>query len=275
MFCEFPQLIPAQKYWQVKYSQAPTEMNLTLVAFHGSKPDPLLQLVAALQTALYSELGPAFSPYAMEQVHATILGLEGWRVGVEAFNDHVLEISGRSAAMDLRGLLQFIVDAPPFQIRIGGFNAVSSYPFTSRGMHPYTRSFVLNGSSAVLIGWPVAGDAYPMTLDALRREGKRYNVLHKYYQKEGDIDNDLFLVLGRVDRSLVSDEKAEFVQGRLRKLLAGQKPLDLPVRADDFSVVAYTDPQLPIASSMRYSLPDALTRVGELMQLYCDYSQMQ
>jgi hypothetical protein len=250
-------------------------MNLTLVAFYGSKPDPLMQLVDPLQTALYAELGPAFSAYAMEQVHATILGLEGWRVGAEAFNAHIIQVCAGSAAMDLRGLLHFMQAVPPFHIRIGGFTYAGRYPFTSRGTHPYRRSFAINDSSAVMVGWPVAGESYPMTLDTLRRDCRQYNVLHKYYQKQGDIDNDLFLVLGRVEHNLVSDEKAEFVQGRLRQLLADRKPLDLAVLADDFSVVAYTDPQLPIASSVRYSLPDALTRVEELMLLYGEYSQIQ
>lgn len=253
----------------------PKETNLTLVAFYGSKPDPLVQLVDVLQAVLDYELGPAFSPYAMEQVHATILGLEGWRVGAEAFNAHMVQVTPASAAMDLRGLFRFIMDTHPFQIRIGGFANASRCPFTSRGMHPYIRSFALNGSSAVMIGWPVTGDTYPMTLDSLRRDCRQYNVLHKYYQKEGDVDNDLFLVLGRVARRLVSDEKAEFVQGRLRQLLAGREPLDLPVLANDFSVVAYTDAQLPTASSVRFSLPEALSRMEELMLLYSEYSQIQ
>ncbi len=250
-------------------------MNLTLVAFYGSKPDPLVQLVDTLQTALRSELGPAFSPYAIEQVHATILGLEGWRVGEEAFNAHMVEVTPASAAMDLRCLLRFMQALPPFQIRIGGFTAESRIPFTSCGMHPHTRSFALNGSSAVMIGWPVTGDTYPMTLDSLRRDCRQYNVLHKYYQKEGDVDNDLFLVLGRVDRKLVSDEKSEFVQEMLRQLLAGRKSLDLPIHPDDLSVVAYTEAQLPPGSSVRYSIPDALTRVEELNLLFSEYSQIQ
>ncbi len=54
-------------------------MDLTLVAFHCPKPDPLSQLVDYLQVNLYSELGSAFSPYAADQVHATMIGLEGWR----------------------------------------------------------------------------------------------------------------------------------------------------------------------------------------------------
>jgi hypothetical protein len=211
----------------------------------------------------------------MEQVHATILGLNGLRAGAEAFNAHMEKVSARSAAMDLRGLLRFMQSASPFQIRIAGFSSAGRYPFTSRGMHPYVRAFSINDSLAVMVGWPVAGVSYPMTLDSLRQDCRKYNVLHKYYLKERDIDNDLFLVLGRVERRLVSDEKAEFVQGRLRQLLAGRKPLDLLVLPNDFSVVAYTDPQLPIAGSVRFSIPEALTRMDELMLLYKEYSQIQ
>lgn len=244
------------------------EMNLTLVAFHGSKPDPLAQLVDVLQVALHSELGPAFSPYAMDQVHATILGLEGYRVGVDVFHAHMLQVFPGSLEMDLRDLLRFAQDLPPFLVRIGGFIAAGDYPFTSRGLHPYARSFSMNRSSAVMVGWPVAGDAYPMTLDSLRKACRRYNVLHKYYQKEEDVDNDLFLVLGRVERESISMQKVEIVQGILRQLLANREPLDLLLRSEDLSVVAYSDPQLPMESSVRYSLAEAFDRVEELKLLY-------
>ena len=89
------------------------------------------------------------------------------------------------------------------------------------------------------------------------------------------MDNDLFLVLGRVERKLVSTEKVEYVQEILRQLLAGRKPLYLSIRPDDLSVVAYTDTHLPIASSVRYSIPDALTKLDELNLLYSEFSQIQ
>jgi hypothetical protein len=258
----------------MKYNQAPIEMNLTLVAFYGSKPDPLLQLVDDLQTFLHSELGSAFSAYTIEQVHGTILGLDGWRVGEEAFNAHMVQASAGTAAMDLRGLFHLMQALPPFQIRIGGFTDTVCYPFTSRGMHPYIRSFSMDDSSAVMVGWPVAAGSYPMSLDILRRDCRQYNVLHKYYRREGDIDNDLFLVLGRVDRRVVSEEKVEFVQAKLRQFLADQKSLDLTVLPSDLSVVAYTDVTLPIASSVRYSFPEALNMVQELTLLYHEHSQI-
>jgi hypothetical protein len=249
-------------------------MDLTLVAFHGPKPDPLSQLVDLLQTSLDSELGSAFSAYALDQVHATMIGLEGWREGAEVFNASAVHASVHSFAMDLRSLFLFLLEMSPLHIRIGGFASASVYPFTSRGLHPYTRSFTLNGLLAVTMGWPVAGESYPLTLDTLRRECMRYHVLHKYHRKADDIDNDFFLVLGRVKPGMVSEEKAGSVQNHLRKLLSEREPLDILVRADDLSVVAYVDTQLPIASSLRYSLPEAPSRVEELKLLMPAGSRM-
>ena len=58
------------------------------------------------------------------------------------------------------------------------------------------------------------------------------------------------------------------MQGALRQLLAEQEPLDLVVQPDDLSVVAYIDLELPIATSVRYSLVEALVRVEELKLCY-------
>lgn len=243
-------------------------MNLTLVAYYGTKPDPLKQIIRLLQTALGSGLGPGFFPYAVDQVHATIVGLEGWRDGAEVFNSNTAQAASRHSAMNLHGLFQFMQGMPPLHIQIGGYSPSSNYPFTSRGLHPYLRSFSLNGTLAVMMGWPAADSAYPMTLDALRRRGRQYGILHKYHWNETDVDNDLFLVLGRVERKFVSEEKAETMQGALRQLLADQEPLDLEIRSEDISVVAYMDTQLPTASSVRYSLSEALASVDTLKHLY-------
>jgi hypothetical protein len=242
--------------------------NLTLVAFYGPKPDPFVQLVDTLQTTLHSELGSAFSAYMREQVHGTIIGLEGWREGMEVFNSNTSLVSGEYSAMDLRGLFDFMNRMPPLHIRMGGFAALGIYPFTSRGMHPYLRTFAFRDALAVMMGWPVAGDSFPLTLDLLRRECGRYNVLHKYHHTKDDIDNDFFLVLGRVDRIAVSEEKIEYVQGIIRQVLADRAPLDLLMRPENLSVVAYSDTQLPIAGSIRYSIVEAQTKIEELKLLY-------
>ncbi len=245
-------------------------MNLTLVAYYGSKPDPLARLVQLLQSALDSELGSAFSAYALEQVHATIVGLEGWRIGTEVYHSNAAQAFGCVHAMHLPGLFQFVQGGPAFCIRIGGFVADGLYPFSSRGLHPLTRSFALRDSLAVIMGWPVAGTSYPMTLDSLRRGCRRYNVLHKYHQKENEIDNDFYLVVGRVDRNAMSSEKIEYTQDFIRHLLAETEPLELLVGPENLSVVAYTDSHLPVSSSLKYSLGDALAQVEDLKLLYSE-----
>jgi hypothetical protein len=249
--------------------------NLTLVAFYGPKPDPFVQLVDTLQTTLHSKLGTAFSAYMRQQVHATIVGLEGWRAGVEVFNSNRAPASSKHSAMDLRGLFDFMQQMPPLKIRIGGFDALGIYPFTSRGLHPYIRSFAFRDAQAVIMGWPVAAASFPLTLDLMRRECRRYNVFHKHHRLKDDIDNDFYLVLGQVDRNAVSEEKVEYVQKILRQLLADRTPLDLLMRPEDLSVVAYSDTQLPIAGSVRYSLAEAQTKIEELMLLYEERATVQ
>lgn len=246
------------------------EMDLTLVAFYGSKTDSVAQLVETLQTELRSHLGAAFSAYELEQVHGTIVGLEGRRAGTAILNTNLSHKTGEPRAVNLGGLLRFLIDTPhlPLRIRIGGFDHSRAYPFDSRGFHPYFRSFALRGPVAVAIGWPVEGDTYPMALDALRRQCTDYNVLCNYHKEAGDIDNDFFFVLGRVDRESVTKDKAESLQNALRQLLSEREPLDIVVGRDQLSIVAYVDTQLPVASSVRYSLVQALAEVEELKRLY-------
>ena len=118
------------------------------------------------------------------------------------------------------------------------------------------------------MGWPVADESYPLTLDSLRQECRRYNVLHKYYQNEDDIDNDFFLILGHVALGSVADKIVEQVQDALRQHLASAEPLDLVIKPEELSVVAYTDTQLPAGDSVRYSLADAYDKVQDLTLLY-------
>ena len=244
-------------------------MELTLVAFHGSKPEPLAELINLLHSALDSQLGSAFIGYTIDQVHATIIGLEDRLDRPEILN--AVDVNNVSSAINLEGLFLFLQEIPPLHIQMGGYSSLNTYPFTSRGLHPYIRSFAINGTLAVSMGWPVAGELYPMTLDSLRRDCKQFNALHKYHNQTGDIDNDFFIVLGHVDPESVSQEKAASVQDALRQLLAELEPLDLVVQPDDLSVVAYIDSELPIETSVRYSLVEALARVEDLKLLYLEH----
>ena len=245
-------------------------MNLTLVALYGPKPRALANWVSAIQTELIKQLGDAFTPYALDQIHATFVGLEGYRTEAGFLNSNLLDTEGVSHPMDLKGLFHFLLKTPilPLNIRIGGFRRSETYPFTSRGQHPYTRSFTLGRSEAVVIGWPVNKDNHPMPLDHLRRCCIGYNVLHKYHQTVSDIDNDLFLVLGRFSRDSISPDEYAAAQNYIRELLSLYQPLDFSIGVEALSIVAYTDRSLPIPSSYSFPLDGVLDKFESLVSYY-------
>ena len=238
-------------------------MNLSWVALYVPKPQALANLVLEIQAGLSDQLGDAFSPYAMEQIHATLVGLEGHRTEAGILNSNLLETGGAPGPMDLDGLFRFLLNTPllPLKIRIGGFRRHAAYALTSRGQHPYARSFVLNRQEAVVIGWPVSHDKYPMSLDRLRRHCMDYNVLHKYHQGEADVDNDLFMVLGRLRRERISPEEHIYVESSMRALLSSRQPLDFSIGVETLSVVAYDDRSLPTSLSRNYPLSQYKTRL--------------
>ena len=235
------------------------ELNLTLVAFYGTKPPAMSGLFRTLQSELQHLLGEAFTAYDMEQVHSTLVGLEGRRSENGIRNTNFFNATGKCIAMDLEGLFNFFLDTPllPMQIRIGGFERSRTYPFESRNLHPYVRSFSISHQHAVVMGWPTAGETYPILLDNLRRQCFNYNVLHKYHTGPGAIDNDLYFVLGRIDSAMITEEKAVTAQQRVRKLLAAREPFDTQIGPAQISVVAYRDRQLPRSSSSAYTLAEA------------------
>jgi len=72
---------------------------------------------------LTEQLGSGFKPYALEQVHGTIIGLEGARVGTHIHNENFRRLRGTERLIDFRGLLHFlrIWAEPDWNVRLGGF----------------------------------------------------------------------------------------------------------------------------------------------------------
>src|SRR5262245_61383548 len=83
-------------------------VNLTLVAYYGDKPEPLGALLGELQDCLQDYLGDAFRPYALAQVHATIIGLEGTPEGSRVINTNYLQLRAQHRSMDLRKALAIV-----------------------------------------------------------------------------------------------------------------------------------------------------------------------
>lgn len=245
-------------------------MQVTLVAYYGDKPSVIEALIRSLQEELGHQLGSAFEPYGVEQVHATLIGLEALREGPEILNLNFKELRGERRPMNLVELLGFIdkTSRLPFEVQIGGFSPATAYPFTSRAEHPYYRSFSLQGAVAVAMGWPVSGKIYPRHLDSLRRCFNDYSVLHQYHRSSSDLDNDFFFVLGRVARSLLTECQVQDMQDALREKCAAMAPIRVTVGREFLSLALYEDPQLPWGCTESISLDKANAELARITRAY-------
>jgi hypothetical protein len=223
--------------------------QLTLVAFYGEKPPELHRLLDVCQKRIAEALGSRFSPLAVHQIHATIVGLE--RLHEPGLKNRAMaRYRGAGRDMDIPGYLEELLRGSylPFQVRFGGFGAGDD-PFRSRGERPFQRSIFLEDDKAVLIGWPVRAGAYPDTLERLRRRAQVYHILHAYHRTAEDRDNDFYLRLGTVDaRSVTAAERAS-VERRLRDELSRAGMTVLEVGVWNLCLAAYDDETLPPGST--------------------------
>ena len=250
--------------------EIPGRMAVTLVCYYGEKFPELIDLVRELQDILAKYLRSSFRSYQLEQVHGTIVGLEGRRVGVKIRNLNSAEI-GTTSEMDPLALLSFLrsPEFPSIQVRIGGYRHHQDYPFESRGMHPYLRSFSIQGEIAVAMGWPVLKSHFPNSLDELRWQfDSRLGIRHKWHKKPGDKDNDFFFVLGRIDHRVVNAVRIQQAVEQIRLFLAGLDGIIVPISADTLQVVGYLDPQLPRETSCWFNVKDSTLTPERLLNLY-------
>jgi len=238
-------------------------MQVTLVTHYGEKPDDLAALILNCQELLSLRLASSFRPYQLEQVHGTIIGLEGHQQSGRLLNRN----SGEQ--VDPKALLRFLrKQFPSIDIRIGGFNDWANYAFQSRGTHPYLRSFSIQGKIAVAMGWPVQGDAFPNSMDDLRWKFCRdLGLRHKWHNTEDAVDNDLFFVLGRVEESIRAD-RLHHAMTEVRAFLSSLDGLFVRIEKDTLRVVAYMDEQLPLETSSVYSVDDPLLTPDRLLSYY-------
>ena len=182
-------------------------MQLTFVSHYGPKPAPFVEKIRLLQSMIAEQLGGRFEPYTVEQVHGTVIGLEGARFETRIRNENSA-FRGTERFIDFQGLLDFLRTRPEFDwdVRIGGYDLACDYGFTSAGQHPFLRSFSIRGEIAVAMGWPQSLGTVVPSLDELRRAFQQFGALHKWHQCESDVDNDFFFVLGRVSPDTESEQ---------------------------------------------------------------------
>ena len=179
---------------------------ISAVAFYGPKTGRLRELLTGVQALIAEHVGAGFRPYTLEQVHATLIALNGVREGGTIVNEYLLEHAGVRREMDLPRVMDILARrfAVPLRVRIGGFRPDQPVPFTSRGQHLAERTFSVQGEAFVLMGWPagsLAGVEGPARtrrpLDELRREMNAAGVLHRYHARPADVRRDQALHLGK------------------------------------------------------------------------------
>ena len=211
---------------------------ISAVAFYGPKTGRLRELLTGVQALIAEHVGAGFRPYTLEQVHATLIALNGVREAGTIVNEYLLEYAGVRREMDLPRVMDILTRrfAAPLRVRIGGFRPEAAVPFTSRGQHLAERTFSVQGEAFVLVGWPtdsLAGAG--MALDELRREMNAAGALHRYHAGPGDVDNDLHLVVGH-HAGAPAGALARATAAVRDKLAAD--PADLAIGLSDVKIVA-------------------------------------
>jgi hypothetical protein len=266
-------------------SQGEMMRQVTLVALYGEKPTALSELIIACQKQISAHLGNNFQPYEIEQVHATIVGLE--RVsGSGSFNLNFARHRNQEKLMDLAGLLSLIRTSSgiPFHVQIGGFEK-RDYPFTSRGEKPCDRSFSIQGNKLVLMGWPIGGSLltkatinpgkssskspiYPTVIDDFRLAAQNFNILHTYHRKPTDVDNDFYFRIGLLQHNSLTPQLKETVEKTLREFLSNIEPIIVEVKRSQLCIAAYTDETLPTRSTQVWSVDNIKVTADLIENLY-------
>lgn len=244
------------------------EAQLTIVAHYGSKPTALISIISTLQDKLAEFLGSSFRAYDLEQVHGTIIGLEGLLTERGVLNRWFKENLDEERFMMPDKLLKFLrsEDIKDIELKIGGWHPHYEYGFKSRGQHPFLRSFSIRGEIAVAMGWPIKNGNYSDSLYQLRVDFEKVNVLHKRH-KEGYKDNDFFFVLGRINKGRINPWALERTLIEMRYILA-EIDERIKVGKDVISIVAYIDHQLPLATSKSFSLDDQVLTPKNINLIY-------
>ena len=103
---------------------------ISVVAFYGPKTGRLRELLTGVQAVIAEQVGGDFRPYTLDQVHATLIALNGVREGGTIVNEYLLEHAGERREMDLPRVMDILARrfATPLRVRIGGFRPEQAIP---------------------------------------------------------------------------------------------------------------------------------------------------
>lgn len=245
------------------------EMQLSIISHYGEKSLELINLISMLQSKLSESLGFAFKPYEMDQVHGTIIRLEGTFTDKGILNKWFKENRHEDRYMKPERLLEFIKSdkIKEIDIKIGGYRIHKDYGFESRGQHPFLRSFSIQGDIAVAMGWPIENGNHVDALYKLCSQFEEVDVLHKWH-KEGYEDNDFFFVLGRLSKKYVNPLALQRTSEKIRLIMAGIDE-QITIGKNTMTIVAYIDTQLPTTTSRAFRFDDRNLNPQLVNNLYC------
>jgi len=243
-------------------------VQLSLVSHYGKKSDSVSDLIVMLQDRLSGTLGFAFKPYGIEQVHGTIIGLEGVPSDKGIINRWYLDNQQEERIVDTEKLIRFIQSdkIEDIEIKIGGWEPHAHYDFYSNSQHPYMRSFSIQGEIAVAMGWPFDSGQYSERLYKMRKRFEEINVLHKW-NKHDYRDNDFFFVIGRVLKKYADPLVFQQLANEIRILLSGVDERII-IGKDTISLVAYVDARLPLDTTRSFDLRDPMLTSALIDRLY-------
>lgn len=222
--------------------------GLTVVAFYGEKPDDLTFLLCELQQLARRHCGNRLRLRPLHDVHATILGI----VDPQSSDTPPLVVlhEATQSSLNVAGYLESVrrrLDTEQHEFRVGKYRPGADYGLQSRGQPLWDRSFVVNDTQIVAIGWPWCSGTVCTMLDEMRRDAERFGLRHKYHRAVGDVDPDGYMVIGDLTDKL-SPREATRLEDAGRDFLA-EHSARLSFRADSVWVVRYYDNRLPQATS--------------------------
>jgi hypothetical protein len=261
------------------------DTQVTVISLYGEKKREFATLIAQCQQTVTEAVGNAFQPYKTEQIHATVIGLER-QSGTALGNRNFAGFRNRSLAMNLDGFRRYLCECGhlPFEVQIGGFQD-RQYPFTSRKLRPFDRSFSIQGDKVVVMGWPIRGEPvsipptapeafmhenriYPPTLDEIRHAAQSFGILHSWHRTVTDVDNDLFFRIGLIDPKSLPLGAVRTLEQRIREHLASERPLIFEITSKDIFIAAYQDDTLPLSSTRVWPITDPEIDGGFVSGLY-------
>ena len=233
--------------------------GVSLVAFYGLKDSVWLR---DYQDRLKRDLTHRLSDYpglvrpqATAWVHATISGLEASKDPAGEIVTANMKSRTHNTGEAVRPFLvdeflQFVRSAPTIRVRFGDCVPQDVNPH-DKHRRPWERSFeVREDGLAVLMGWPIGRNGRPFASDLhdLRIALQKFGVVHKYHLEEGNIDNDVFMVIAALEYPMwmrLSEQERgsirvilEQFQEEARELLE-HKPFDADLPPKDMWVVKY------------------------------------